>query len=168
MTDMIPVPMELLEKLRECAMESLSEAPRREIKRYVNIVDYADALLREAAQTRPTEEELCSERVLQALDDAGFRLQDDYYLAHGASLMSEESHEIIHTDTVDAIVRAAGAAEDEELRRDAERYRELLFAVESKFPGESRHETALRYIRKVERTCCGPSYGTAAEKREGE
>lgn len=29
-------------------------------------------------------------------------------------------------------------------------YGELLMAVESKFPGETRHETALRYIRAQE------------------
>lgn len=55
-----------------------------------------------------------SERVRQALSDAGFRLQDDYFLAHGASLMSEDSHEIIHSDTVDAIVSAAITAEKRE------------------------------------------------------
>lgn len=32
------------------------------------------------------------------------------------------------------------------------KYFELLYAVESKHPGESRHETALRYIRQAERT----------------
>ena len=30
------------------------------------------------------------------------------------------------------------------------KYMELLSAVERKFPGESRHETALRYIRERE------------------
>jgi len=30
------------------------------------------------------------------------------------------------------------------------RYNELLMAVESKFPGETRHQTALRYIRDRE------------------
>ena len=30
------------------------------------------------------------------------------------------------------------------------KYAELLYAVESKWPGESRHETALRYIRERE------------------
>lgn len=30
-------------------------------------------------------------------------------------------------------------------------YVELLMAVERKFPGESRHQTALRYIRETER-----------------
>ena len=30
--------------------------------------------------------------------------------------------------------------------KDAERYYELLYAVASKWPNESRHETALRYI----------------------
>ncbi len=36
--------------------------------------------------------------------------------------------------------------------RDAERekYQELLYAVASKFPGESRHQTALRYILNME------------------
>lgn len=32
----------------------------------------------------------------------------------------------------------------------ADRYHELLLAVERKFPGESRHATALRYIREAE------------------
>jgi len=31
-----------------------------------------------------------------------------------------------------------------------ERYNELLYAVACKFPGESRHETALRYINERE------------------
>lgn len=31
-------------------------------------------------------------------------------------------------------------------------YDELIFAVESKFPGESRHRTALRYIKEREKT----------------
>jgi len=30
------------------------------------------------------------------------------------------------------------------------RYRELLYSVARKFPGETRHETALRYIRAAE------------------
>ncbi|HUT60669.1 MAG TPA: hypothetical protein VNA25_22720 [Phycisphaerae bacterium] len=33
----------------------------------------------------------------------------------------------------------------------AAKYHELLYAVASKFPDESRHETALRYIRNAER-----------------
>jgi hypothetical protein len=32
----------------------------------------------------------------------------------------------------------------------ADRYNELLYAVARKFAGESRHETALRYIREAE------------------
>jgi hypothetical protein len=32
----------------------------------------------------------------------------------------------------------------------SEKYHELLMAVERKFPGESRHQTALRYIRRAE------------------
>ena len=36
-------------------------------------------------------------------------------------------------------------------RNKLELYRELLYAVASKFPGESRHQTALRYIRNAEK-----------------
>jgi hypothetical protein len=38
----------------------------------------------------------------------------------------------------------------------ADRYNELLYAVALKFPGESRHETALRYIRQAEEVHAGP------------
>ena len=38
-------------------------------------------------------------------------------------------------------------AENKELK---DKYYELLYAVEQKFPGETRHETALRYIRQRE------------------
>lgn len=37
-----------------------------------------------------------------------------------------------------------------ELIKVKEKYNELLMAVQSKFPGETRHETALRYIRNAE------------------
>jgi len=43
--------------------------------------------------------------------------------------------------------RDGGALED--------RYNELLYAVARKFPGESRHETALRYIRQAEEVPAG-------------
>ena len=36
----------------------------------------------------------------------------------------------------------------------SELYHELLYAVGRKFPGESRHETALRYIRDTEERAC--------------
>ena len=37
-----------------------------------------------------------------------------------------------------------------ELAEVKEKYYELLMAVQSKFPDETRHETALRYIRNAE------------------
>ena len=36
------------------------------------------------------------------------------------------------------------------LNSDSIKYQELLMAVENKFPGESRHETALKYIRAAQ------------------
>ena len=54
---------------------------------------------------------------------------------------------------------AKNRAEDERDEAEAtidrltERYNELLFQVAYKHPGESRHETALRYIRQAETNC---------------
>ena len=38
----------------------------------------------------------------------------------------------------------------DDLKRLSEKYEELIFAVAMKYPGETRHETALRYIRRME------------------
>lgn len=46
-----------------------------------------------------------------------FRQQDDYLLAHGASLMSEDSHEILHTDTLRRAVAAATAQQTARIER---------------------------------------------------
>lgn len=40
---------------------------------------------------------------------------------------------------------------EKELNDVKQRYSDLLYGVETKHPGESRHETALRYIRSAER-----------------
>lgn len=49
------------------------------------------------------------------------------------------------------------------------KYDELILAVHSKFPGESRHETALRYIRERENAKSQGSCAKAAElDRKGE
>lgn len=37
-----------------------------------------------------------------------------------------------------------------EIKAQRDKYNELLYEVQSKFPNESRHETALRYIRSAE------------------
>ena len=41
---------------------------------------------------------------------------------------------------------------DAKLAGMKENYTELLMAVESKYPGETRHDTALRYIKEAERS----------------
>lgn len=54
-------------------------------------------------------------------------------------------------------------------RRAAEaekKYSELIYAVEKKFPDESRHATALRYIQERERYSSGPQSGVAAAREE--
>lgn len=63
----------------------------------------------------------------------------------------------------DGVIHPGDPAHCEACRSAAERpaptdfkalYHELLFAVERKFPGESRHETALKYIRAAENETC--------------
>ncbi len=49
------------------------------------------------------------------------------------------------------------AQEIEKLTSTQILYNELLYAVERKFDGESRHETALRYIREAEVRAKEPS-----------
>ena len=50
-----------------------------------------------------------------------------------------------------AMLAAAPTPPVSEDRNKLELYGELLYAVASKFPGESRHQTALRYIRNAEK-----------------
>jgi hypothetical protein len=57
-----------------------------------------------AAAAAPVNERMeVLDRIKEALPE--FRQQDDYLLAHGALLLSEQSHEIIHVDTA---LRIAG------------------------------------------------------------
>lgn len=48
------------------------------------------------------------------------------------------------------------------LRAVVGHYNELIMAVASKFPGESRHDTALRYIREREATAHSEALTPAA------
>lgn len=56
-------------------------------------------------------------------------------------------------------------ARNEKLDRD---YNELIMAVAQKFPNESRHETALRYINQREQSCRGPSSNTKLNEVDDE
>ena len=49
------------------------------------------------------------------------------------------------------------------LSRIEKLYYELIYAVGRHFPGESRHETALKYIRQAEERCCS---GVAVENTD--
>ena len=54
-------------------------------------------------------------------------------------------------------------------RQEADRwkslYHELLFSVESVHEGETRHETALRYIRERETFSCAPASDSSANSQ---
>lgn len=60
-------------------------------------------------------------------------------------------------DLVKEIVKAAKGQPGGECKSEDPRYQELIMAVSKKYPGETRHETALRYIRQAEEpktNCC--------------
>ena len=59
----------------------------------------------------------------------------------------------------DCIYRALSFCVEELEKRRAE-YSELLMAVVVKHEGESRHQTALRYIQEREAICSGPVVAT--------
>lgn len=50
-------------------------------------------------------------------------------------------------------------SELQELQNIKSKYNELLYAVENKTPDETRHETALRYIKQSENCSNGPDMG---------
>lgn len=43
-----------------------------------------------------------------------------------------------------------------ELQNDSEKYQDVILSVDTKWPNESRHETAMRYIRERELKSDGP------------
>jgi hypothetical protein len=70
-----------------------------------------------------------------------------------------------------AAVRAARAETETAVKeRDEARalHQELMFQVGSKWPGETRHETAKRYIREREDLGRLPPFGGASAAREGQ
>lgn len=58
-----------------------------------------------------------------------------------------------HADTEQDLLDEVGA----QIKELQGNYYELLYGVASKFPDETRHETALRYIRNAETHCNGPA-----------
>lgn len=69
--------------------------------------------------------------------------------------MHIESHE--ETETIDRLFLELSQFTKAKTKRDLQ-LDELLFAVERKFPGESRFQTALRHIREAEaQQDCGPA-----------
>ena len=57
----------------------------------------------------------------------------------------------VHPDDVDNVCAALRRTAQSDVAVDA-KYAELIYAVGNKYPGESRHETALRYIRQAEQS----------------
>ena len=104
----------------------------------------------------PEVRESVIEAIAEALGDAydctrvwsawsyGTMSQDDF------SLVAEDRSRL--EEIADAAMLAAAPTPPvSEDRKELELYGELLYAVANKFSGESRHQTALRYIRNAEK-----------------
>lgn len=66
-----------------------------------------------------------------------------------------------------AALRAQLEAMAAEITRLRESYHQLIYAVGSKYPGESRYETALRYIRERELNHGGAAMQALVREKEG-
>ncbi len=81
---------------------------------------------------------------------------------HGCQIISGRDVERVAKQFREAAADQ-GAAAKEVHRVTNQRYADLLLAVDRKFDGETRHETALRYIRETEANCCrGPTQEATA------
>ena len=113
-----------------------------------------------AALSRSTPAALTDEQIDRALSVQipGGSAARDWFLPHETPQGLQNVREVVRCmfaviasmqqpDARSSVVQHSGQEQD---AKDAALYRELLFAVGKKWPGESRHETALRYIRRAE------------------
>ena len=71
----------------------------------------------------------------------------------GFKIVGADLHVEVDNDTI--IISSSGEIKDHKKKSVNDKYHELLMAVGNKFVGESRHETALRYIMEAESRCSG-------------
>jgi hypothetical protein len=95
-----------------------------------------------ALKARPAQEPVAWMHIQGNYEEAACRQLTDSELARGW-----EQRPLIYGDTPQP------SAEVERL------YNELLYAVQRMYPNESRHETALRYIRRMEEPSDNPAMG---------
>jgi len=157
---------EMIEAMRDAAttLEEAQGVPRADSDFELELSSLLNRHSRENASNTP--DFILARVMLNALHahDEATRARDDWYgikPAPGAAPAAPTRE-----PTTDEIVKAAGicmgcetlgpecpthGAAPTRDEQDARRlYHELLYAVATKHPGESRHETALRYIRERE------------------
>lgn len=102
--------------------------------------------------------ELCAGRVAPSLHELSERLRFANAIAEPDDLRARVEEIAAELAALSGSPQAEDTAEIERLKA---KYFELLYAVATKHPGESRHDTALRYIRQREQ----PSNQAAAASR---
>ena len=65
-------------------------------------------------------------------------------------MIQEDVNEVISKSCPDRLSRQTERTEENGLYEDRHRYFELLYAVSKKYPGETRHQTALRILRAAD------------------
>lgn len=90
---------------------------------------------------------------------------EEYRLRLAGVLIAAEGGNGCPNDAIDAIRTCPTIKSVMDLREQADRfkweYHELLYAVANKYDGETRHQTALRYIREREQSTGGPASALA-------
>jgi hypothetical protein len=108
----------------------------------------------------------CDDCELGKAKDRASQLQADRdKLSKGIAALDEELafERKLHAEKEAALARyhrlsvGSNGAGEEDGWSVAEKYNELIYAVARKFPNETRHQTALRYIRSAEELVCGPA-----------
>jgi len=80
-----------------------------------------------------------------------------YLSSNGVSRNEMEWKHICFAMAKEIIELREGGAVRKKRTSNRNLYNELIMAVETKYPDESRHETALRYIQQSENRCYGPA-----------
>lgn len=142
-------------------------------KRHVPWRDIFEAIYTAMRAVDPCESELSQSAQLEQCQNVcknveahprGIEAGEQYdWYALGAAHCLEGIEALIPADL------AADARRQEEdvaqtLAQVATKYQELLYAVGNKFPGESRHDTALRYIRQAEQPKDGQCQAAARKQ----
>jgi predicted nuclease with TOPRIM domain len=79
--------------------------------------------------------------------------QDNYTLRRS---LSSQPDRLTSSGAFQVMMEREVSIRDQRIKELTDKYNELLYQVATKHPDETRHQTAMRYIRNAETSCKGP------------